>query len=431
MRRSFRALIGMIGVIIVGLVLGGAAASANALQLTTGTKTDCSWEWTRTLPVPHQEYKYEKTVPAVEGVKEFKYKKLIEGTPAGPNLWWVWAPNDTKGPQDYEPVFPEDDRGKWVGPKENGGPRQDTFGTFQTSDNGNSNWFHREHGTPGTEDSWEYSDWTTEVRGEPWVLVDERWKVEPQPEKTVLYKDGAWTTDVLGAPWVKIAERTVNGDEFIAEGPVRSSQEPDRGDYPDIPWTKVPGSEKCTDNPPPGDKEFTVTWGSQTCVPGAKNDTIGAPVITPKGAATVQPGAPWVGNPASYAFSVRPADGWKPAPGTELTHVYVDKGDNCGTVPPPPYDKCPNIKGNQPVGFDCSPTTVVVDKCSNIKGVQGPKDSCDTPSTPNLGKGAPGTGNGDLDDNPVNYGIGGSLAAIGLGLGWVLFDRRRKQAIAA
>lgn len=76
-----------------------------------------------------------------------------DAVPAGPDLWWNWSPNDTHGPQDYEPAFPVDERGTWQGPHENGGPDQDTYGTFNVSNehSGNSSWFHREHGTPAVD----------------------------------------------------------------------------------------------------------------------------------------------------------------------------------------------------------------------------------------------------------------------------------------
>jgi hypothetical protein len=66
---------------------------------------------------------------------------------AVPSQWWNWSPNDTKGPQDYEPAFPTDERGTWQGPHTNGGP--DGTGTFNVSNenSGNSSWFHREPGT--------------------------------------------------------------------------------------------------------------------------------------------------------------------------------------------------------------------------------------------------------------------------------------------
>jgi len=57
--------------------------------------------------------------------------------------WWVWAPNHSQGPQDYEPAFPTDARGTWIGPKVHGGPERTTEGTFNVSHGGNSSWFHR------------------------------------------------------------------------------------------------------------------------------------------------------------------------------------------------------------------------------------------------------------------------------------------------
>lgn len=65
-----------------------------------------------------------------------------------PSQWWNWSPNHTKGPQDYVPAFPTDSRGTWQGPHTNGGPRQDTYGTFQTGKPGNSDWFHRNRAVP-------------------------------------------------------------------------------------------------------------------------------------------------------------------------------------------------------------------------------------------------------------------------------------------
>src|SRR6478752_4702339 len=73
-----------------------------------------------------------------------------DAVPAGPNLWWNWSPNHHQGPFDGPPAFPVDDRGTWEGPHENGGPSQDTFGTFQQGE-GHGSWFHREHGTPGVD----------------------------------------------------------------------------------------------------------------------------------------------------------------------------------------------------------------------------------------------------------------------------------------
>lgn len=70
--------------------------------------------------------------------------------PAGPDLWWNWSPNHEQGPFEGPPDFPVDARGTWQGPHENGGPSQDTYGTFQQG-NGHGSWFHREHGTPAVD----------------------------------------------------------------------------------------------------------------------------------------------------------------------------------------------------------------------------------------------------------------------------------------
>jgi hypothetical protein len=76
-----------------------------------------------------------------------------DAVPAGPDLWWNWSPNHEQGPFDGPPAFPLDERGTWQGPHENGGPDQDTYGTFNSSnsDNGRGSWFHREHGTPAVD----------------------------------------------------------------------------------------------------------------------------------------------------------------------------------------------------------------------------------------------------------------------------------------
>ena len=119
--------------------------------------------------VTHQVYSYKKSVADYKTQYHFakytqtKSRTYCEGTQAGPDLWWNWSPNHSTGPQDYRPSFPTDERGTWQGPHENGGPMQDTYGTFQTG-GGNSPFFHREHGTPGTDGYWtawsSYGPWT-------------------------------------------------------------------------------------------------------------------------------------------------------------------------------------------------------------------------------------------------------------------------------
>lgn len=118
----------------------------------------------------HQEFKYERTVDVFKTQYQFakytqtKSRTYCEGTQAGPDLWWNWSPNNSTGPQDYTPAFPDDERGTWQGPHENGGPTEDTYGTFQAG-GGNSPFFHRDHGTPGTDGSW--GDWSSYG---PWTI---------------------------------------------------------------------------------------------------------------------------------------------------------------------------------------------------------------------------------------------------------------------
>lgn len=100
-------------------------------------------------------------------------EEIPEVSHEGPAPWWNWSPNDTQGPQDYEPAWPDDDRGTWEGqPHGNGGPEQDTFGTFNASnaDVGNSPWFHREHGEIIIDQEYVAPEWviTQEYIPETW-----------------------------------------------------------------------------------------------------------------------------------------------------------------------------------------------------------------------------------------------------------------------
>lgn len=91
-------------------------------------------------------------VPAVEEVSHVEHRLVSPAVDAveaydeviTPSQWWNWSPNHTRGPQDYVPNFPTDERGTWQGPHTEGGP--DGEGTFNVShgNSGNSSWFHRE-----------------------------------------------------------------------------------------------------------------------------------------------------------------------------------------------------------------------------------------------------------------------------------------------
>jgi hypothetical protein len=62
-----------------------------------------------------------------------------------PAIWANWAPNDTKGPQDYIPVWPSDDRGKWIVHDQGIPPgHEGPDGVYQKGE-GNSPFFYRQH----------------------------------------------------------------------------------------------------------------------------------------------------------------------------------------------------------------------------------------------------------------------------------------------
>lgn len=67
-------------------------------------------------------------------------------TPAVPEQWWNFSPNNAQGPFVGPPAFDIDNLaidpgGIWQGPHDNGGPAG--MGTFQVGQ-GNGDWFHRE-----------------------------------------------------------------------------------------------------------------------------------------------------------------------------------------------------------------------------------------------------------------------------------------------
>ncbi len=146
--RSLGRTIAALTVVCLGLIAAPASATGGGGDPVPCVPKDA---WTETVVITPA-VPAVPDVPAVPAVTEERltdpgqpYVAPTEGTP---DLWWNWSPNNAQGPQDYVPAFPSDDRGTWQGPHENGGPLQDTFGTFQTG-GGNSPFFHREQGTEG------------------------------------------------------------------------------------------------------------------------------------------------------------------------------------------------------------------------------------------------------------------------------------------
>lgn len=159
------------GAMLVVALSGVTAATAQAAE------DECVPAAAYTTTVDHPAVTHTETVHH-EAVTHTVHHEAV---PAGPDLWWNWSPNNTREPQDYEPAFPVDERGTWQGPHENGGPDQDTYGTFNASNenSGNSSWFHREHGTPAVD---AYDE----------VVVDQ----EAYDEQVTVVDQDAYTTTV-------------------------------------------------------------------------------------------------------------------------------------------------------------------------------------------------------------------------------------------
>jgi hypothetical protein len=138
-----------------------------------------------------------EAVPAVEEVSHIEHRLVTPAVPGKdaydevvtPSQWWNWSPNNSQGPQDYEPAFPVDERGTWQGPHTDGGP--DGEGTFNVShgNSGNSSWFHRE----------------------PAVVIHH----DAVPEIPAVYKD-VTVIDVVGVPGTPAVEEV----SHLEKGPL-------------------------------------------------------------------------------------------------------------------------------------------------------------------------------------------------------------------
>lgn len=376
---------------LVGSVLGllGSAAPAGA---TGSTGDDCTYEWVRSIAQSHPEYKYKKTIPAVAGVKEYKYKKEVK---TYKTQHWAKYQKHVKGRVEkhvsgsWRDTGTDFDWTKWEGDFWN------TTGSFKVRDwadtaspdvieegghgsvsdtyvqNGYTyrlqserysyRVIDRQTREVQTGSTWEYSDWTTEVRGAPWIKVEERWKTEPVPAYDVYYVTGGgstttntdanWTRDTPGSPWVKFDQRTVQ-DQPINQGPVRSANEPDRGQYPNVPWTKVPGSGICVVDVPtvpvidecgPGNAVYgVVPDGPWTVV--RNND--GSLIITANQGTTFPGGSTSVTKPT-------PTDSNTPCPDTVVQPPTIPVVDECGPgnaaygpVPVGPWTSVTNPDGS-------------------------------------------------------------------------------------
>ena len=99
-----------------------------------------------------------------------------------PAIWANWAPSDTKGPQDYEPIWPTDERGKWIVHDKVPGGHEGPDGVYQQG-GGNSPWFYRQAEVTETETVVIEEAWTEEkVIKDAWTeVINHEAVTEKQP----------------------------------------------------------------------------------------------------------------------------------------------------------------------------------------------------------------------------------------------------------
>ena len=135
---------------LVALMSGGLLLAVGGTATAGPGSVPCvpSEAWTETVVV----------TPAVPGVPAVP---ATPGTPAVPavtvdhpavpavaEVWANWSPNDTKGPQDYTPIWPTDVRGTWHVHDQIPGGHVGPDGVYNRSNenSGKSSWFYRQNG---------------------------------------------------------------------------------------------------------------------------------------------------------------------------------------------------------------------------------------------------------------------------------------------
>ncbi len=179
-------------------------------------------------------FKYKKVIPAEDGVKEYKFKKSVDdfkteyqyqkkvrgvvqkkdpykGWVNVGTFGWEWYSSPSyQWSTDNVDVLQSGDHNSVQSEWTDGGTKyRKVTQAFAYMKNGNT----REIKVGS---HWEYQ-WATESPGSGWTKTGEsRWKVEPKPAQTVLYKDGAWTTDKPGSPWIETDSKMVSNNDAVA-----------------------------------------------------------------------------------------------------------------------------------------------------------------------------------------------------------------------
>ena len=153
----------------------GLATPATAADVPCGTpKVDAVYTTVVTPGKPAVPGTPEKTIehPAVTETVEHPAVTETRTVVVSPGVWANWAPNDTQGPQDYEPIWPIDERGTWIlHDKLPEGHADGADGVYKQG-NGNSPYFYRQAPVTRTETVVVKEAWTeVKVIKEAWTEV--------------------------------------------------------------------------------------------------------------------------------------------------------------------------------------------------------------------------------------------------------------------
>ena len=191
----------------------------------TAAECDTTRSWVLTTKgnedTTHKEWGTEERVRTKTVIPAVTKDVKVVDSPA---VWANWAPNDTQGPQNYEPIWPEDERGKWIVHEQGIPPgHEGPDGVYQKGE-GNSPYFYRQ----------------AEVSHIETVVVT--------PERTEYGEWGPWTTRTTGELSEPVLPANTDVHEYRVTGPVEVSNNDGTDDVVTYyAWTD--GKECDTDEP--------------------------------------------------------------------------------------------------------------------------------------------------------------------------------------
>ena len=194
------------------------------------------------------------TPPPPRNTDTHEYRVVGNGD-AVSEVWANWSPNDTKGPQDYTPIWPTDPRGTWQVHDKIPGGHQGPDGVYNQSngDSGNSSWFYRRAGKDET------------------CRVEERTRTFIPAVAEVSHLDCMWQKQVR-----TVVTPPVVAPSVVEPPEVAPAEVPTRCPEP-WPWTS---EVEPTTGPQANEQEVPEVLGEQAFAPAQQNQ---APTVVDAG----------------------------------------------------------------------------------------------------------------------------------------------------